>query len=900
LNTYSGHLYRETNTLDDVVFDCVLASTAVKGTHQLAGPAVGDWRPLADSDAIGAGRYSHLETLSLPDGIDAFKDFEGNAIEADANGGVNAGAIQSKMTPAGGALHFWYDDNNLVYEINGYKTENKYETWVYPEVYPTQYCVKVQLTDGKHLYRISRKNPSDGNDSIDYPAFVPYRDGTMWMMPPIGPAMSITNTVEKAAAVFYVDDDPEKASDEEGDGSADKPFLSIQKAIDTVETLENPKTKTLIYLNPGVYTNGIFEEGTRGRFRIGVSNTSRYIRIVSTEGAEKTIICGAADPDTEDGLGPKAIKGVHPDRNFILQDVMIADCYTDKDNKTWDGGTYGAAVYGTSSPSAYPPQFVDVVITNCHAYKSVGINYVVYKRCKFLDCSSLTEYAFADSQKTKQQFPMFACYSRNVTLHDTSSSAFGLVGGSAQIYQCTFTRELGKGRLTGGANVSYNTIWYGGKNIYSTSVFTNCIVYNPKDEANGTYRKVDPLLFDNTVDGTLCFDSPAIASGELLAVDNFGSNFWRYACGDINGNPIVFADGKATLGAFQTIANVVNVNVAESVDGGWKLTAGLDYGSFRLSEGQSISFVTDECARNCLGIKAGDREFRFDGNGSIVLGFDAVAQLPVKTFEAWYSTNWYVSANTDAAKGAVGNDDNDGFTPETPKRTLAAAATLLYPGDVLHVAPGCYDEGEDVYDTQTTPNRVVVKSNTSVIADEGPDVTFIVGGVADGKVMRCAYVDANAKLSGFTLTGGTNDVASAYNNDPNAMGGAIIGAGRSSSSIVENCVISNSYGNVGTAALCDLIACKVMGNRAMSQGCGVRQGNAYGCFFDGNVGKSVLSYCQHVWNCTITTNNVTADGAKSTSIASLINDGTAINTYIGYKITTGENDKILIDHCVVG
>jgi hypothetical protein len=117
---------------------------------------------------------------------------------------------------------------------------------------------------------------------------------------------------------------------------------------------------------------------------------------------------------------------------------------------------------------------------------------------------------------------------------------------------------------------------------------------------------------------------------------------------------------------------------------------------------------------------------------------------------------------------------------------------------------------------------------------------------------------------------------------------------------VENCVISNSYGNIGTAALCDLIACKVMGNRTMSQGCGVRQGNAYGCFFDGNVGKSVLSYCQHVWNCTITTNNVSADGVKGTSIASLINDGTAINTYIGYKLTTGEKDKILIDHCVVG
>jgi hypothetical protein len=218
-------------------------------------------------------------------------------------------------------------------------------------------------------------------------------------------------------------------------------------------------------------------------------------------------------------------------------------------------------------------------------------------------------------------------------------------------------------------------------------------------------------LVDHTLDGTLCFDSPAVASGDVPSIDNFGSDYWRYACGDIDGKPIAFSpDGRPTLRAFQEIANVVTVNVAEPVGGGWKLAEGQVYGSFRLYEGQSIAIVKDASLRNCLGVKAGDSEFEFDENGTIVLDFDDVASLPVKNFEGWYSTDWYVNANTDKSKGPVGADGNDGFTPDTPKRTLAAAAALLHPGDTLHAAPGVYDAG-DAY------GEKVFISNSDCLAD---------------------------------------------------------------------------------------------------------------------------------------------------------------------------------------
>ena len=63
-----------------------------------------------------------------------------------------------------------------------------------------------------------------------------------------------------------------------------------------------------------------------------------------------------------------------------------------------------------------------------------------------------------------------------------------------------------------------------------------------------------------------------------------------------------------------------------------------------------------------------------------------------------FSTNWYVNAS-------LGDDANDGFTPETPKKTLAGAmAVAVLPGDTVHAAPGDYDKEEMLHDKKARPD----------------------------------------------------------------------------------------------------------------------------------------------------------------------------------------------------
>jgi hypothetical protein len=147
------------------------------------------------------------------------------------------------------------------------------------------------------------------------------------------------------------------------------------------------------------------------------------------------------------------------------------------------------------------------------------------------------------------------------------------------------------------------------------------------------------------------------------------------------------------------------------------------------------------------------------------------------------------------------------------------------------------------------------------------------------------------------LTGGTNDTYKA--DDVNCMGGAVLGENRGVSSIVENCIISNNYSSQGTAAKCDLFSCRVVGNRSANNGSGVRQGNAYGCYFSNNRGSSVLSYCKYVWNCTIMRDNRNSAGDSSTSIGNTMDGGSILNTFVGYTLNASGDNQVTISNCVV-
>ena len=134
--------------------------------------------------------------------------------------------------------------------------------------------------------------------------------------------------------------------------------------------------------------------------------------------------------------------------------------------------------------------------------------------------------------------------------------------------------------------------------------------------------------------------------------------------------------------------------------------------------------------------------------------------------------NYYVDAEN-------GNDLWDGSTsveptPEQqlldpipgPKKTLAAAMAIpgLTSGDIVYAAEGSYTS--ETIEYSSALYRVVVPQGVRLIASGKAENTYIVGesspigtegnddlGNGPGAV-RCAYLDKDAHIIGFTLTGG--------------------------------------------------------------------------------------------------------------------------------------------------
>ncbi len=137
-----------------------------------------------------------------------------------------------------------------------------------------------------------------------------------------------------------------------------------------------------------------------------------------------------------------------------------------------------------------------------------------------------------------------------------------------------------------------------------------------------------------------------------------------------------------------------------------------------------------------------------------------------------------------------GNNENDGFTPESAKANPQAALTLLKSygttGGVMHVAPGTYrTPGLD----SSTPS-LLISTPISIIGDTGnpDDVLFEHGGASEFLVLD----NAAASLSSVTLTNG-------YTSGQFASSGVKIlaGGGTVTNCVIENCVASNGYQNRG-------------------------------------------------------------------------------------------------------
>ncbi len=228
-----------------------------------------------------------------------------------------------------------------------------------------------------------------------------------------------------------------------------------------------------------------------------------------------------------------------------------------------------------------------------------------------------------------------------------------------------------------------------------------------------------------------------------------------------------------------------------------------------------------------------------------------------------FAKDWFVATN--------GDDAASGLDWDHPKATIQAAIDAAATNDTVWVSNGVYNTGERIIHG-AMPNRVALTKPLTVQSVNGPAETTING----LNSIRCAYVGANAVLSGFTLSGGSSLV----NGDQylERSGG---GAWCEPSALLTNCVLTGNTASVaggavyrgtlrnctltgnsgyfmGTAYEANLIDCTLAGNSA-SEGGGAELCTLTGCTISGNTatwGGGV--YWGTLSNCTLAGNSALA------------------------------------------
>jgi hypothetical protein len=199
--------------------------------------------------------------------------------------------------------------------------------------------------------------------------------------------------------------------------------------------------------------------------------------------------------------------------------------------------------------------------------------------------------------------------------------------------------------------------------------------------------------------------------------------------------------------------------------------------------------------RPCIGylVNGATNLFADLPDGKLTITPEQVETAGGISVEMIYDNNWYADAEN-------GDDSNSGFVI-SPKRTLAAAMAMAVSGDVVHAAPGDYNEGLMGQDpTCMISSRVVVASGVLLKADQGPEVTFITG--ADATInpvkgtyagcgtnaVRCVYLSPNSKIQGFAVRHGRFRGDSPDSDDTRS--GGICGK-NVDSCIAQDCVITD-------------------------------------------------------------------------------------------------------------
>lgn len=203
------------------------------------------------------------------------------------------------------------------------------------------------------------------------------------------------------------------------------------------------------------------------------------------------------------------------------------------------------------------------------------------------------------------------------------------------------------------------------------------------------------------------------------------------------------------------------------------------------------------------------------------------------------------------------------------------------PGDEIVVAPGVYDVGGRQHDEDGLLVRLVVDKPLTVRSEAGAEETFLVG----GPLTRCLYLTNDAKVIGFTITGGETGKQGLDGNKFFDLSGG--GVWSEPAGVLEDCVVvSNTalwyggglYGGVAER-------CVFKDNLAQRSGGGVSHSRLGSCVlaynragrFGGGAQRSEL------FNCTVAHNRAEMMGGGAAL-------GLALNSVLHH------NQALLGDH----
>ena len=854
-----------------------------RNEYSLIAPALGDFRVKAGGTADGTANRKWLDgdetAVHLPEG-EPLLDFHGNPYPE--SGPVHKGCIQETVEAKGGLLKI-----DALARIEGVRhCENA--SYLYPVSYPCQYRILPVLAEGEHL-ACWNLSPASRNWRL------PEADNGLTVMPPPltgGQYDNLSVIAKKAASVLHVAIPKDGGDDETGDGSAGKPFATIQKAVD----MAVDDVYTVILVDPGTYGEGaahypVNTNGTvvakYGKASVTVHEKKR-VRILSVAGPEKTVLVGAADPEhaeavTLPGCGSDAAKCIiflDGDVGNGIQGFTLTGGHStrEKDAKIeGDNSICGGAWYAVSGRACIADCIISNNVANTYAAGAAGVLDRLYVTDNYGSGTIGVHPAFASS-----------C----VFVDNPSARTLnGVIGGDTRAYNCTIIES--DPSAVAACNISsariFNSIVAGGKTLGNNPELKNTILWGQTALPTSTgFFHGDPNFADMD-SGDFRVKTYSFATRIWGIPDSL---FYQHTTADIAGKPIVSAEGKAVVGSFAETVDVGEVFV-KAEKGGVAVEGG-NLGYNVPGEG-GITLFPAVSTRPCIGylINGVANLFADLKDGKLVLTADMAKSAGGISVEMIYDNNWYADAEN-------GDDANPGFAI-LPKKTLAAAMAMAVSGDVVHAAPGDYCEGLMGQNaTCMISSRVVVASGVLLKADKGPEETFITGADATinpitgtyagcgANAVRCVWLCADSKIQGFTVRHGRFNGESPDSDETRSGGirGAIV-----STSVAEDCIITDCWGWRG-GALYSVNAVRCFISDCKSQ--------------DGPAGKIVyLTDCVFdrldagVSNPKVLSNCTFLPGCKKPLSGYFSMDTPVRNSIITKTINATENNPVYLYNCVV-